>query len=701
MRGVRQNDRRTFSYYFYTNFTKQIIILQLSICIAQVHHSKMQTHQQIRTTTSAGAVIQLMGSDDQWALPQFGVVLAYNRVNHYLPTVFLSHDSLLNWKIGQIDHLLSGANSFFMESAELLQENEPQLHFDLTAIFDKIQATKHKMQKRAKQGTNMATSVPVYLTGKKPTRGDQFARWRKFPAKDYPQFSALNQPKFKNPLNNPTIPQYLMQKIQQQIQEGLSESDTPAITCTPATPTTESTPISSTPANTCTPATPATQSTPLLATPANTCTPATPVTESTPVSSTPAITCTPATPSTESTPVLSTTVSATPVTTTVTTSVLSLPVSLNLSSVTTSASAHKGVGAPSSASSSSNIQGSQSAKPQRKGIKASVIETEQVDDDRDEDYDPDKDKDKPDEDDDNGNDIEGEDLVVIVEEDTQRLSQEVSLQKGIPQLPRKRKGVDPNKLKYKCCICARRFQRTSERRDHNYTEHLGLTYDCEVCLKSYMHKKGLKQHIDTHHNKVGRCKCPQEGCDWADKDSGKLHNHLLVAHEIGEPVQCCVTMESGEKCGKIFTNTRSFQQHAAFHLEKKFKCDICDHFFSKPEQVRYHIRKYHKDVQGEDQYQCEFCAKVFHNEALLDNHKKLHILQHHRELKRQKLDKDADSSQQSSSQSQPSDSQPSASQTATLPTHAQPGTSTFSGGTIIGIAKIDPATDLESFMEDD
>ena len=149
--------------------------------------------------------------------------------------------------------------------------------------------------------------------------------------------------------------------------------------------------------------------------------------------------------------------------------------------------------------------------------------------------------------------------------------------------------------------------------------------------------------------------------------------------------------------GKFLLTLGAFNSMQPSILKKKFKCDVCDHFFSKPEQVKYHIRKYHKDVQGEDQYQCEFCAKVFHNEALLDNHKKLHILQHHRELKRQKLDKDADSSQQSSSQSQPS-----ASQTATLPTHAQPGTSTFSGAQIIGVAKIDPAaTDLESFMEDD
>ena len=45
-------------------------------------------------TTAAGTVIQLMGSDEQYDLPVFPVVLLYNRINHYAPTHYLSDTSL-------------------------------------------------------------------------------------------------------------------------------------------------------------------------------------------------------------------------------------------------------------------------------------------------------------------------------------------------------------------------------------------------------------------------------------------------------------------------------------------------------------------------------------------------------------------------------------------------------------------------------
>ena len=44
-----------------------------------------KTNQEIRMTTAAGTVIQLMGSDEQFDLPVFPIVLAYNRINHYAP----------------------------------------------------------------------------------------------------------------------------------------------------------------------------------------------------------------------------------------------------------------------------------------------------------------------------------------------------------------------------------------------------------------------------------------------------------------------------------------------------------------------------------------------------------------------------------------------------------------------------------------
>ena len=64
--------------------------------IAQGTATKLKTHQELRYTTAAGTVIQLMGSDEQFSLVEFPIVLAYNRIHHYLPTAYLSDRSLAN-----------------------------------------------------------------------------------------------------------------------------------------------------------------------------------------------------------------------------------------------------------------------------------------------------------------------------------------------------------------------------------------------------------------------------------------------------------------------------------------------------------------------------------------------------------------------------------------------------------------------------
>ena len=142
------------------------------------------------------------------------------------------------------------------------------------------------------------------------------------------------------------------------------------------------------------------------------------------------------------------------------------------------------------------------------------------------------------------------------------------LRRGYLNSQKKRAVVPESKKKYRCQVCNQGFQRTSELKDHNYTQHLGGSYSCAECLKSYVNEKGLKYHIKSIHKGEGKCKCTEEGCDWEDKDSGKLHQHLLTAHEIGDPLVCQVILEDGSTCKKVFKNTRSFKTHAAFHLEK-------------------------------------------------------------------------------------------------------------------------------------
>ena len=271
---------------------------------------------------------------------------------------------------------------------------------------------------------------------------------------------------------------------------------------------------------------------------------------------------------------------------------------------------------------SSQVQSSQPVvRPKRKAVKQSIMEEGQMDDeDKDPGYQPDPDEEEIDQPE------EAEDQPGV------SLSQAESISQGIPQLPKKRKVAKEENLKYPCKVCNRRFQRTSELRDHTYVVHLGQTFDCAECLKSYQTKKAYKNHEKLKHQGLGKIKCTQEGCDWADADSGKLHNHLLTAHNKGEPIVCNVVLENGKTCGKIFPNTRSFQTHAGFHMEKKYQCDQCDRYFSTELRRKAHIHKYHKSQSGEDKWQCDICGKVFDQESFLKNHRTLHMLKHHGEL---------------------------------------------------------------------
>ena len=108
-----------------------------------------------------------MGSDDQYSFPEFPCVLAYNRVNHYIPTCFLSDESLTNWRAAQIYKHLQAANEFFHECRAVFVERDPLLATEMETLFVAGSEVYHKLRDRAKLGTTAASSVPIVLTGKK------------------------------------------------------------------------------------------------------------------------------------------------------------------------------------------------------------------------------------------------------------------------------------------------------------------------------------------------------------------------------------------------------------------------------------------------------------------------------------------------------------------------------------------------------
>ena len=177
---------------------------QLPMVVAQVTATKLKTHQELRYTTAAGAVIQLMGSDELFSLVEFPIVLAYNRIHHYLPTTYLSDRSLANWRLAQMYKHFTAANEYFVESKASM-EYEPELVQALDAIFVGVTEVQRQVRDRAKLGSTAATSVPITLTGKKPKRSDILGRWSGLPKRDA-RLIPLPQPIFDNPAEDPSLP---------------------------------------------------------------------------------------------------------------------------------------------------------------------------------------------------------------------------------------------------------------------------------------------------------------------------------------------------------------------------------------------------------------------------------------------------------------------------------------------------------------
>ena len=98
--------------------------------------------------------------------------------------LFLSDESLTNWRAAQIYKHLQAANEFFHECRAFFVEREPLLATEMETLFVAGSEVYHKLRDRAKLGTTAASSVPIVLTGKKPTRSNVIGRWAKFPKND-------------------------------------------------------------------------------------------------------------------------------------------------------------------------------------------------------------------------------------------------------------------------------------------------------------------------------------------------------------------------------------------------------------------------------------------------------------------------------------------------------------------------------------
>ncbi|KAM6970634.1 PR domain zinc finger protein 15 [Aplochiton taeniatus] len=149
----------------------------------------------------------------------------------------------------------------------------------------------------------------------------------------------------------------------------------------------------------------------------------------------------------------------------------------------------------------------------------------------------------------------------------------------------KRHRADERKKVYRCSLCTKVFQNSSNLNRH-VRSHGDKLFKCEECDKLFSRKESLKQHISYKHSKN--------------------------APDIEYKYKC-------NTCDKSFRLENALTFHNCRTDDKTFQCDICSRFFSTNSNLSKHKKKH-----GDKLYSCEICNKMFYRKDVMQEHHRRH-----------------------------------------------------------------------------
>ncbi|XP_055838416.1 transcription factor grauzone [Episyrphus balteatus] len=166
---------------------------------------------------------------------------------------------------------------------------------------------------------------------------------------------------------------------------------------------------------------------------------------------------------------------------------------------------------------------------------------------------------------------------------------------------------------------------------------------CELCNIDLVDFTALRQHFWNAHGQKGYVICcnkklfkrvllvdhinkhldPEyfkcQDCNKVFADKQCLKNHMLIIHQSDEEKPF-----QCEFCAKRFIKQYLLEQHQVMHVpieERKFPCDYCPKVFASENTLNTHRKNSHLHENGR---MCHICAKVIRGRALFERHQLEH-----------------------------------------------------------------------------
>ena len=164
---------------------------------------------------------------------------------------------------------------------------------------------------------------------------------------------------------------------------------------------------------------------------------------------------------------------------------------------------------------------------------------------------------------------------------------------------------------HRCEICQKLFKSKKVLKEHIQRHSLKKSFICETCGAQYKYRSTLEAHVNIHTGLVSyQCKICSQTFRWKASLSSHLATHTEERNHIcstcgkqfrresnlkthinihtREKVYCC------KECGRQFYDRSAFIRHSFIHSgEKRFTCTLCEKHFTRLENLRGHMKRFH------------------------------------------------------------------------------------------------------------